>query len=309
MDVHSQYDNAVADAADNDPPGTIGAGDSGDAPEKEESWLSFAYFLLKLVLAVLIFRSFIFSPFSIPSESMQPRLWNGDYLLASKWSYGFSKYSLPFNAPLIPGRIFASQPDRGDIVIFKHPVDKKDYIKRAIGFPGDTVEVIGGQVMLNGKLIPREPISDFVQPVDALMLATQREYKDRGFPAESPCGKLRFEEISDTGIRQCRYPRFRETLPSGRSYDVLDFGPNQPYDDFELVTVGEGEMFVMGDNRDNSQDSRVTAYADGGVGLVSQDLLVGEATIIMWSTDGGAEWYKPWTWFSSARWNRIADTL
>ncbi|MEP0191244.1 MAG: signal peptidase I [Erythrobacter sp.] len=309
MDVHSQYDNAVAEAADSETTGDLGIGDKGDAPEKEESWLSFAFFLLKLILAVLIFRSLLFSPFSIPSESMQPRLWNGDYLLASKWSYGFSNYSLPFNAPLIPGRIFADQPDRGDVVIFKHPIDKKDYIKRAIGLPGDTIEVVGGQVMLNGELIPREPIVDFVQPVDELMLARQSENKDLGFAAASPCGKPKFEEISDAGVRQCRYPRYRETLPSGVSYNVLDFGPDEFLDDFDRITVGEGDLFVMGDNRDNSLDSRAVASPDAGVGIVSQDLLVGEATIIMWSTDGGAVWYKPWTWFSSTRWGRIGDTL
>ncbi len=309
MDIHSQYDNAAAQAAGNDPTDAVEAEDTSDTPQKEESWLSFSFFLLKLIIGVLIFRSFVLSPFSIPSESMQPRLWNGDYLLASKWSYGFSQYSLPFNAPLISGRIFASQPERGDVVIFKHPVDKKDYIKRAIGLPGDTIEVIGGQVMLNGKLIPREPVADFVQPVDELMLERQRENKKSGFAAASPCGKPKFEEISDAGVRQCRFPRYRETLPSGVSYNVLDLGPNEPLDDYDRVTVEEGEMFVMGDNRDNSLDSRVTAYADGGVGLVPQDLLVGEAAIVMWSTDGGAVWYKPWTWFSSTRWGRIGGTL
>ena len=128
--------------------------------ESGESWGSFLVFVLKLALIVLIFRSFVFSPFSIPSQSMQPRLWNGDYLLAAKWPYGISKYSLPFEAPLISGRIFASQPARGDVVIFKHPIDGTDYIKRVIGLPGDSVAMRNGQVVLNGEILPQERLED-----------------------------------------------------------------------------------------------------------------------------------------------------
>lgn len=266
--------------------------DNPDSAEKRESFASFGLFLLKLLLAVLIFRSFIFSPFSIPSESMLPRLWNGDYLLAQKWSYGFSKYSLPYNAPLIPGRILASQPERGDLVIFKHPVDRKDYIKRVIGLPGDTIGVVGGQVVLNGELLAREQLGDFDIPVSV----------------NTPCAWGSDQVRNAQGAEVCRYRRFRETLPEGRSYEVLDFGLTQA-DNFTPIVVPQGRMFVMGDNRDNSQDSRFRALAGGGVGLVSQDLLVGEASIIMWSTDGSAEWIKPWTWFTAARWNRIGETL
>src|SRR5690606_27586559 len=116
-------------------------------PEQQSETLgSFMLFLIKLALAVLIFRSFVFSPFSIPSESMLPRLMNGDYLVAAKWPYGYSDYSLPFSAPLIPGRLFADQPERGDVAIFKHPIDNTDYIKRVIGLPGDTVAMRGGQL-------------------------------------------------------------------------------------------------------------------------------------------------------------------
>ena len=263
-----------------------------DSADKQESFADFGLFLLKLLLAVLIFRSFIFSPFSIPSESMLPRLWNGDYLLASKWSYGFSKYSLPFNAPLIPGRVLASQPERGDLVIFKHPIDQKDYIKRVIALPGDTVGVIGGQVTLNGKLIAREQIGAFDIPVSL----------------NTPCAWGADQVTDSDGVPVCRYQQFRETLPEGRSYNVLDFGLTQA-DNYSPVVIPEGRMFVMGDNRDNSQDSRFRAAAGGGVGLVPQDLLVGKATVIMWSTDGSAEWIKPWTWFSAARWGRIGETL
>ncbi len=256
--------------------------------EEKESVGSFFWFLLKLALAVLIFRSFIFSPFSIPSESMLPRLWNGDYLLASKWSYGISKHSLPFSVPIIPGRIFASEPQRGDVVIFKHPVDGTDYIKRAIALPGDTVAMRGGQLILNGKLVPKQRIADFVIPASP----------------NTVCSNGSVREQTEGGDFTCRYAHFRETLPSGVSYNVLDFGASMA-DNYGPKTVPEGRVFVMGDNRDNSLDSRFPAELGAGVGLVPQDNLVGKASVVMFSTDGGSEWVKPWTWFSSARWNRM----
>ena len=262
------------------------------AEEKSESLGSFLWFLLKLALAVLIFRSFLFSPFSIPSESMLPRLANGDYLIAAKWPYGFTSNSLPFSAPLIPGRIFASEPKRGDVVIFKHPVDGTDYIKRAIGLPGDTLEMRGGQIILNGDPVPKQRIGDFVIAVSP----------------NTDCAWGAVRESDGEGGEQCRYARFRETLPSGLSYEVLDFGLT-PQDDFGPVIVPEGSIFVLGDNRDNSQDSRFPSMPAGGVGLVPLDNLVGRASAIMWSTDGGANWLLPWTWFTAARWSRIGDGL
>lgn len=262
------------------------------ADKDEESWGSFALFVLKLALAVLIFRSFIFAPFSIPSESMLPRLWNGDYLVASKWSYGFTRHSLPFSMPLIPGRVLADQPERGDVVIFKHPVDGSDYIKRVIALPGDTVEMRGGTVFLNGNAIPKERIEDFVIPVSE----------------NTQCAWGAVEEINDAGGQICRYARFRETLPSGKSYNVLDFG-NVPADDYGPIIVPEGRMFLMGDNRDNSQDSRFPAEAGGGIGLVPQDNLIGKASAVLWSTDGSASWLLPWTWFTAARWDRMAEGI
>ncbi|MFN2101090.1 signal peptidase I [Altererythrobacter sp. MF3-039] len=261
-------------------------------PEKAKKEDNFFVFLLKLLAVVLIFRSFIFSPFSIPSESMLPRLMNGDYLLASKWSYGFSKHSLPFSAPLIPGRIFASEPERGDVAIFKHPIDEVDYIKRVIGLPGDSIAVRNGVVILNGEPIPKERIDDFIIPVSA----------------NTACARSQFETRDAEGNAVCAYPRFRETLPSGATYEVLDFGPDLN-DNFGPVIVPQGQLFVMGDNRDNSQDSRVPAMPGGGVGIVPQDMLVGRATILMWSTDGSSSWLLPWTWFTAARWDRLGTTL
>ena len=282
MDVKTQTDGAA----------TMPTESSAIASEKRETPGSFALFLVKLLLAVLIFRSFIFAPFSIPSESMLPRLMNGDYLLAAKWPYGFSRHSLPFDLPLPDGRLFAATPERGDIVIFKHPVDGRDYIKRVIGLPGDNIAVIGGQVMLNGKPVPRTRIAD------TLIAQSPNTGCEWG-------GDL--EQAAD-GSAACRYAGFRETLPGGKSYDVLDFGLTQG-DAYAPQTVPAGTLFAMGDNRDNSRDSRFPAAAGDAVGLVPQDLLVGRAAIIVWSTDGSTEWIKPWTWLSAARRDRIGDTL
>lgn len=260
-------------------------------PEKKED--SFFVFLLKLVTIVVIFRSFIFSPFSIPSESMLPRLQNGDYLLAAKWPYGYSKYSLPFSLPLIPGRVFATQPERGDVVIFKAPpAHDTDYIKRVIGLPGDTLQMLGGQLYLNGLPIPKQRLADFEIAVTP----------------NTKCYAPEFDGRRADGTAVCHYPRFRETLPGGKSYEVLDFGP-RPQDDTAPVVVPEGQLFLMGDDRDNSMDSRFEAMAGGGIGLVPQANLVGRATLMMWSTDGSAEWIKPWTWFTAARWDRIGGTF
>ena len=260
-------------------------------PEKKED--SFFVFLLKLVTIVVIFRSFIFSPFSIPSESMLPRLQNGDYLLAAKWPYGYSKYSLPFSAPLIPGRLFAHQPERGDVVIFKAPpANDTDYIKRVIGLPGDTLQMQGGQLYLNGLAIPKQRLADFEIAVSP----------------NTKCYAPEFDARRAGGTPVCHYPRFKETLPGGKSYEVLDFG-SRPQDDTAPVVVPEGQLFLMGDDRDNSMDSRFEAMAGGGIGLVPQDNLVGRATVMMWSTDGSAEWLKPWTWFTAARWDRIGGTF
>ena len=269
--------------------------------KKEKKEDSFPVFLIKLVLVVAIFRSFIFAPFNIPSESMMPRLHNGDYLLAAKWPYGFSKYSLPFSLPLIPGRMMATQPERGDVAIFKAPPGNDvDYIKRVIGLPGDTIQMIGGQLHLNGKAIPKQRIDNLVVPVSP----------------NTDCARIQFKTVDQAGNPVCSYPQYKETLPGGKTYNVLDFGPsfaNNPWkinpDSTEPVIVPEGHIFAMGDNRDNSMDSRYPAEVGGGVGIVPQENLVGRATILMWSTDGSANWLLPWTWFTAARWNRIGGTF
>ena len=286
---------------------------SAEEPEKKETLGSFLWFVAKLVIAVLIFRSFIFSPFTIPSESMLPNLRNGDYLVAAKWPYGFSKLSLPGQPALFEGRIFASLPERGDVVIFKHPVTGADYVKRVIGLPGDTVAMEEGVVVLNGEPLQREDAGH----ADIAMGPNTACRSDGGVVVD--------------GGTVCRYRQFRETLPSGESYMTIDFGAvgarfltdgngglsldasGAPLridpDNIAPVVVPEGKLFVMGDNRDNSLDSRFPAVRDGGVGLVDADLLVGRASRVLWSTDGSAEWLLPWTWFTAARWDRIGSDL
>ena len=255
--------------------------------KKEESWLGFLWFCIKLLVVVLIFRSFVFTSFNIPSESMMPRLLVGDYLFAAKWPYGYSKRSLPGDAPLIPGRLFASQPERGDIVIFEHPIDSSDYIKRVIGLPGDKVQMVAGVLHINESPVGMERVEDFIIPI----------------APDGRCAQARFTRRTNAGFA-CVYPQFRETLPNGATYNTLDFGLG-PADTTAPVVVPEGQMFLMGDNRDNSLDSRFPAQAGGGIGLVPQENLVAEASFMYWSTDGTSNWVKPWTWFSAARWSRI----
>ncbi|MDZ3831153.1 MAG: signal peptidase I [Sphingopyxis sp.] len=289
-------------AAENPPHIAPAPASPGPAPvsAKEEA-VDTVRFLALLAVAVLVFRSFFLSPFNIPSESMQPRLLIGDYLLVNKMAYGYSRYSLPFSVPLIPGRIFPRSPERGDVVVFKAPpVNDNDYIKRVIGLPGDTVQLRDGIVWLNGTPLKREAMPDFVIPVTQNMIDASRAM------GTLPCYAPEFEEVADNGQRQCRYKQFRETLPSGRSYAILDIVPIAE-DDTPLVTVPEGHLFLMGDNRDRSADSRFPAMENQGIGLVPEENLVGHALVGMFSTDGSASWFNPISWFTAARWERIGE--
>lgn len=249
-------------------------------------------FLLILALVVFIFRSFVLAPFSIPSESMLPRLLIGDYLFVSKWNYGYSRWSLPWGLPLIPGRVFGSTPARGDVVVFRSPdPDSHDVIKRVIGLPGDTVQMRGGQLFLNGKAIPKIRVADFTVKLTP-------NFDTRHCDPQ-------FQDALPDGTAICRYLRYRETLPDGKSYFVLDQRDIPEADDTGVYIVPAGNVFLMGDNRDDSADSRFAPPV--GMGYIPVERIEGKAMVTFFSTDGSAEWIKPWTWVTATRWNRIGE--
>jgi signal peptidase I len=221
-----------------------------------------------LIIAVLI-RTLLVQPFNIPSGSMKATLLVGDYLFVSKYSYGYTHFSIPFSPPLFSGRIFGSQPERGDVVVFRLPSDTTtDYIKRVIGLPGDKIQVIDGVVNINGQPVKREKADDFV-------------------------------EIEE-GVRGQPVKRWKETLPNGVSYYTLDLVDNGPADNTQVYTVPPGEYFMMGDNRDNSTDSRFSQ-----VGPVPFENLIGKAQLIFFSVYEGERAWEIWRWPFSVRWSRL----
>jgi len=237
--------------------------------------------IIKTVVVALaiafVLRVLLFQPFTIPSASMEPNLLEGDYIVVSKWTYGYSKYSsgLPINLPLGEGRVFGRAPERGDIVVFKLPRDDRtDYIKRVIGLPGDTVQMIGNLLHINGQ-----PVNDVV--------VSQGEVEDLFGPRAMT--------------------QLRETLPGGRSFIIQDFGPGGDLDDTPVYEIPAGHYFMMGDNRDNSIDSRVQESA--GVGLVPEENLVGKAEIIAFSWSPGASLLNPVSWFANVRPSRFFRVL
>ncbi|MEP0707117.1 signal peptidase I [Parvibaculum sp.] len=222
------------------------------------------------LLIALFIRALLFQPFFIPSSSMESTLLIGDYLFVAKYSYGYSRHSLPFSPPIFSGRIAGVQPERGDIAVFKQPIDNRtDFIKRVIGLPGDTVQMKGGVLYLNDKAVPRVRVDDFIQ--------------------------------RDAAGNVHRIPQYRETLPNGVSYITLDRMRDSVWDNTGLYIVPAGHYFMMGDNRDNSSDSRVP----DAVGYVPFENLIGKAEIIFFSADGSAAFWQFWRWPSAIRWDRI----
>ena len=255
-------------------------------------WLRF---VISLAILAVLLRSLVIAPFNIPSRSMTPTMLVGDYLFVAKWPYGYSRYSFPFAPDFIEGRIGNGRPERGDIVVFRSPAElSSTYVKRVIGLPGDSVQVIGGELQLNGEAIARETAPDFVEPVD-----------DASTCATEPGSNSRLESAED-GSLICATPRYRETLPGGHSYMVLDAGDSTADTTQEFI-VPAGHYFLMGDDRDRSADSRFPPTPGGGIGFVPEENIVGEALVIFWSTDGSASWFNPISWFTAARWERVGS--
>jgi len=224
--------------------------------------------IVQALLLALVIRTLLFQPFSIPSGSMRPTLLEGDYLFVTKWSYGFSRYSLPFGPDLFSGRIWGSEPKRGDVVVFKFPPDPSvDYIKRVVGLPGDKIQVKDGQLFINGVGVPRVKVGQIDNP----------DVTEVDRPVDV----------------------YRETLPNGVSYDTLDLSPNSITDNTREFDVPAGHYFMMGDNRDNSSDSRLS------VGYVPAENLVGRANIVFFSIAGGASPLEIWKWPSLVRAARL----
>jgi signal peptidase I len=270
------------------------------APAKKGTdWWAELKAIFWLVLAVLAFHSFIAKPFYIPSESMMPGLLKGDRLVVSKFPYGWSWVSPSFHIfPHWGGRLWGALPERGDVVIVTPPGQSSDYIKRVIGLPGDTVEVIGGIVYLNGRPVPREERPRTLFPIDANVPCD--DDPARGF------GEFRVRRAD--GRVFCRLPVFRETLPNGRSYDTIDVGVS-PGDDFARVTVPENHVFLMGDNRDHSADSRFPVSEQGLGGPVPWENLGGRAEFVTFSLDGSSTYWNPISWFTALRGGRAGTSL
>ena len=212
-----------------DEPGTKSRGLDAAGSLEAEKPLGTLRFLVLLIVAAVLLRSLVAAPFSIPSESMLPRLLVGDYLFVAKWPYGWSRASFPLGLVPIAGRIWEHPPERGDVVVFKNPADNStDYIKRVIGLPGDLIQMRHGQIVLNGVAVPKVRVADFMEPVTP----------------NSPCRPQPESTISvvarPNGGASCRYMRFRETLPNGRSYEVLDLGILPMADDTGVYVVPEG---------------------------------------------------------------------
>ena len=231
-----------------------------------ETWVETVQTILIALLIAGVVRSFLFQPFNIPSESMKPTLLVGDFLFVSKYSYGYSRHSFPFSLPLIPGpnRIFFSSPKRGDVVVFKTPADNRtDLIKRVIGLPGDEIQMLHGVLFINGQAVPRKAEGSYAS-TDPLN------------------GRQKIGTL------------YEETLPNGVRYTTLDL-EDTPQDNTDVFKVPLGHYFMMGDNRDNSSDSRFPV-AFNGVGYVPAENLVGKAQIFFFSIDLPKPAWQVWKW-------------
>jgi len=248
--------------------------------KKDGLWENIKVVFWALVIAG-IFRTLFFQPFYIPSGSMKETLLIGDFMFVNKMAYGYSRWSCPFGLCPFEGRILGNEPEHGDIVVFRHPGTGADYIKRLIGLPGDRVQMRDGVVYLNDEALPQEPDGDFVE-----------RYERQGGTGQFPrCENAPVGEGGD-----CLKSRAIETLPNGRSYPVLNITDNSSGDNTPVFTVPEGHFFFIGDNRDNSLDSRMPRQV-GGVGMVPFDHLIGRARHVVFSAEGRSLFFF-WTWRS-----------
>jgi signal peptidase I len=241
----------------------------------EESWAELAKTVLYAGLIAIVIRTFLFQPFNIPSASMEATLLVGDYLFVEKFSYGYSRYTFPFGAgpigPSMHGRFPGFAPSRGDVVVFKFPQDNStDFIKRLIGMPGDRIQMRGGVLFINDKAVPKVRVADYVEKL---------------------------------GGEDHHVPQFRETLPNGKSYLVLDRDAEGPGDDTGIYIVPADHYFMMGDNRDNSDDSRME------VGYVPAENLEGKALFRFFSVDTSGRWWEVWKWPLAIRYSRIISWI
>jgi signal peptidase I len=255
--------------------------------------------LLWVFVAVLAFHSLIAKPFYIPSESMMPGLLTGDRLVVSKYPYGWSWVSPSFHVlPPMDGRLFGKLPERGDVVIVTPPGTRTDYIKRVIGLPGDVIRMVDGRLIINGETVKLDRLPPRMVPIDP----------------NSPCGSgsdralYDFRVRGDDGKMYCRVPVVRETLPSGRTYEIVDLGRSAE-DNFGPIHVPAGHLWLMGDNRDDSADSRIPEWQGGLGGPVPWENIGGRAEFITFSLDGTTIWWNPLTWFKALRPGRAGTSL
>ena len=240
--------------------------------KKSKNFISSFNSIIVAIFIALFIRSFFFEPFNIPSGSMKPNLLVGDFIFVSKWSYGYSKHSLPFSIPLIPNKIFSKNPKRGDIVVFKTPKDNRtDYIKRVIGLPGDKIKIVNGSIIINDNLIYKKKLNDFIDTDKNTNIKRIRKYKEFFFEKE---------------------------------IEILDLIDQGVVDNTNLFNVPDGHFFVMGDNRDNSQDSRFIST----VGFIPYENLVGKAQFIFFSLEN-ARFLQIWKWPNSIRYERIFQKI
>jgi signal peptidase I len=235
--------------------------------------------IIYAVLIALVVRTVAYEPFNIPSGSMVPTLLVGDYLFVSKFSYGYSRYSLPLGLPLFSGRIpmplVSHDPQRGEVTVFKLPTDPStDYIKRIVGLPGDHIQMRHGELYINDQLVPRRP--------------------------DPACRN------DDAGIPMSMQIGYMESLPRGPGqapveHCIIKVGDDGPLDNTPVYEVPPGDYFGMGDNRDNSQDSRVLS----AVGYIPAENLVGRAKFVFFSTNGDARWWEVWKWPFAIRYGRL----